>query len=89
MQPTLDELRDFECGEPVRCLIPDTNLSCVVRRDDVFAQSHLPSEVVEDDLLNDIYSDLSANAPEEWKSSAEWGFDADQLSSSQTARILG
>ena len=44
-------------------------------RDDEFAQLQLPVEIVEDDLLGDIYSDLSADSPEDWKSSTEWAED--------------
>lgn len=69
---TLDERRAVESGQPVRCLIPGTNLRCVIMRDDVFAQLQLRVEVAEDDMLNDIYSDLSAGSSEDWKSPAEW-----------------
>ncbi len=44
-------------------------------RDDEFAQLQLPVEIVEDDLLGDIYSDLSADSPEDWKPSSEWAED--------------
>lgn len=51
---------------------PDPNLRFVIMRDDVFAQLKLPVDVVENDLLGDIYSDLSANAPDDWMSPASW-----------------
>ena len=72
MQLTLEELRAVEAGEPLRCVIAGTDLKCVVMRDDVFANLQLPIEVVDSDALDDLYLDLSADSPDDWKAPEEW-----------------
>jgi hypothetical protein len=55
-------------------------------RDDEFAQLQLPVEIVEDDLLGDIYSDLSADSPEDWKPSSEWA--EDEIRRRKSSRVM-
>ncbi|MBI5761413.1 MAG: hypothetical protein HZA46_23130 [Planctomycetales bacterium] len=76
MQLTVDERRAVEAGVPLRCVVPGTQLTCVVLRHDVFAKLQLPVEVTDSDLLDDLYLDLSANAPDDWKAPEEWAVGA-------------
>ena len=76
MQLTADERRAVEAGVPLRCVVPGTQLTCVVLRNDVFAKLQLPVEVIDSDLLDDLYLDLSANTPDDWKAPEEWGVGA-------------
>ena len=55
-----------------RCVRPGTELTCVILRNDVFAKSQLPVEVIDSDLLDGLYSDLSANTADDWKAPEEW-----------------
>ena len=76
MQLTVDECRAVEAGQPLRCVIAGTNLRCVIIRDDVFAKLQLPVDVVEKEVLDDIYLDLCADSPDDWKSPEEWAVGA-------------
>ena len=76
MQLTADERRAVEAGVPLRCVVRGTQLTCVVLRDDVFSKLQLPVEVIDSDLLDDLYLDLSANAPDDWKAPEEWAVGA-------------
>ncbi len=46
-------------------------------RDDLIANLQPPVEVVDDDLLDDIYLALSADSPDDWKAPEEWGNSLD------------
>ncbi|HQZ67069.1 MAG TPA: hypothetical protein PLY87_18385 [Planctomycetaceae bacterium] len=72
MQLTVEELRAVEAGQPLRCVIAGTDLKCVVMRDDVFANLQLPVEVVDNDVLDDLYLALIADSPNDWKTPEEW-----------------
>ena len=72
MQLSTEELVAVENGQPVRCVIPGSNLRCVVIRDDVFEALRLPVSVVDEDMLSDIYLGLSQDSPEDWKHPSEW-----------------
>ena len=72
MQLTVDERNAVESGQPVRCLIPGTNVRCVVIRDDLFEALKLPVSVVDADLMHDMYLGLSDDSPEDWKSPTDW-----------------
>ena len=72
MQLSTEELVAVENGQPVRCVIPGSNLRCVVIRDDVFEALQLPVSVVEEDILSDIYLGLSHDSPADWKHPSEW-----------------
>ncbi len=76
MQLTVDERRTVEAGQPLRCHVAGTNLKCVILRDDVFAKFQLPVEVIDGDVLEDIYLDLSADSPDDWKAPDEWAVGA-------------
>lgn len=76
MQPTVDERRAVEAGVPLRCVVPGTELMCVILRNDVFAKLQVPVEVIDSDLLDDLYLDLSSNAPDDWKVPEEWAVGA-------------
>ena len=78
MQLTVDERRAVEAGQPLRGVIAGTTLRCVVMRDDVFAKLQLPVEVIDNNVLNDLYLDLSANSPDDWKVPEEWAVGAIQ-----------
>ena len=72
MQLTVDERNVVESGQPVRFLIPGTNVRCVIIRDDVFERLRLPIAVVDEDTLKDIYLGLTEDSPDDWKSPADW-----------------
>ncbi|MCX7422474.1 MAG: hypothetical protein NT013_23420 [Planctomycetia bacterium] len=76
MQLTVDERRVVEAGVPLRCVVPGTQLTCVILRNDVFAKLQLTVEVIDSDLLDDLYLNLSANAPDDWKAPEEWAVGA-------------
>ena len=50
MQLTVDERRAVEAGVPLRCVVPGTQLTCVILRNDVFAKLQLHVEVIDSDL---------------------------------------
>ena len=72
MQLSAEEIVAVENGQPIRCVIPGSNLRCVVIRDDVFEALRLPVSVVEEDMLSDIYLGLSQDSPDDWKHPSEW-----------------
>ena len=72
MQLSAEELVAVENGQPVRCVIPESNLRCVVIRYDVFEALRLPVSFVEEDMLSDIYLGLSQDTPDDWKQPSEW-----------------
>ena len=72
MQLSTEELVAVENGQPVRCVIPGSNLRFVVIRDDVFEALRLPVSVVDEDMLSDIYLELSQDSPADWKHPSEW-----------------
>ena len=72
MQLTVEERRAVEAGVPLRCVVPGTQLTCVILRNDVFAKLQLPVEVIDSDLLDGLYLDLSANTADDWKAPDEW-----------------
>ena len=41
-------------------------------QDDLTANLQPPVEVVDDDLLDDIYLGLSTESPDDWKAPEEW-----------------
>ncbi len=47
-------------------------------RDELFANLQPPVEVVDDDLLDDLYLDLSADSPDDWKAPEEWSSEERQ-----------
>ena len=76
MQLTIDERRAVEAGQPLRCVIAGTNLRCVIMRDDVFSKLQLPVEVVDRELLDDIYWGLGSDSSDDWKAPEEWAAGA-------------
>lgn len=76
MQLTVDERRAVEAGLPLRCVVPGTDVKCVILRDDVFAKLQLPVEVIDGDVLDDIYLDLGADSPDDWKAPEDWAVGA-------------
>ena len=72
MQLTTEERVAVENGQPVRCVVPGSNLRCVIIRDDGFDALRLPVSVIEEDMLSDIYLGLTQDSPEDWKHPSEW-----------------
>lgn len=89
MQLTVEEHRAVEAGVPVRCVVPGTELTGVILRNDVFAKLQLPVEVIDADLLDDLYLDLSANTPDNWRAPEEWAVGTNPSGSVRAKLNLG
>ncbi len=72
MELTAEERRAVEAGEPLRCVITGTDLKCVILRGDLFDKLQRPFEIIDRDILDEIYSDVCADSPDDWKTPGEW-----------------